>query len=38
MAMFFDDVPTWRYTASLSEWSERAREALADMASNGTQQ
>jgi tetratricopeptide (TPR) repeat protein len=34
MAMFFDDVPTWRYTASLSEWSERAREALADMASN----
>lgn len=34
MAMFFDDVPTWRYTASLSEWRERAREALADMASN----
>jgi tetratricopeptide (TPR) repeat protein len=38
MAMFFDDVPTWRYTASLSEWSERAREALADMASTSTQQ
>jgi tetratricopeptide (TPR) repeat protein len=34
MAMFFDDVPTWRYTAPLSAWSDKAREALAEMASN----
>jgi tetratricopeptide (TPR) repeat protein len=38
MAMFFDDVPTWRYTAFLAEQRERAREALADMASSSTQQ
>ena len=34
MAMFFDDVPTWRYTAALAAWSDRAREALAEMAQN----
>jgi len=31
MAMFFDDVPTWRYTASLSAWNDKARENLAKM-------
>ena len=29
MAMFFDDVPTWRYTASLNAWNDKARVALA---------
>lgn len=33
MAMFFDDVPTWRYMARLDEWRERARQLLSDMAS-----
>jgi hypothetical protein len=28
MAMFFDDVPTWRYTARLDEWRQRARQTL----------
>ena len=31
MAMFFDDVPTWRYTAWLDEWRERARQSLTEM-------
>lgn len=26
--MFFDDVPTWRYTASLNEWKKKATDAL----------
>ena len=26
--MFFDDVPTWRYTASLSEWKKKAVDSL----------
>ncbi len=26
--MFFDDVPTWRYTASLSEWKRKAADSL----------
>jgi tetratricopeptide (TPR) repeat protein len=33
MAMFFDDVPTWRYMARLEEWREKARQSLSDMAS-----
>ncbi len=35
--MFFDDVPTWRYTASLNEWKEKAGAAISNMtASNNT--
>jgi hypothetical protein len=26
--MFFDDVPTWRYTASLEEWRQKAADSL----------
>lgn len=26
--LFFDDVPTWRYTASLQEWHEKASQGL----------
>ena len=26
--MFFDDVPTWRYTASLEEWKQKAVDSL----------
>jgi len=33
MAMFFDDVPTWRYMSQLEQWRERARQSLSDMAS-----
>lgn len=33
MAMFFDDVPTWRYMARLEEWREKARQSLSEMAS-----
>ena len=33
MAMFFDDVPTWRYMAQLEQWREQARQSLSDMAS-----
>ena len=33
MAMFFDDVPTWRYMAQLDRWREQARQSLSDMAS-----
>lgn len=33
MAMFFDDVPTWRYMAQLDQWRERARQSLSEMAS-----
>lgn len=28
--MFFDDVPTWRYTATLKEWQSKANQALTD--------
>jgi len=31
MAMFFDDVPTWRYMASLATWREKARDVLTEM-------
>lgn len=31
MAMFFDDVPTWRYIASLETWREKARNVLTEM-------
>jgi tetratricopeptide (TPR) repeat protein len=34
MAMFFDDVPTWRYTAGLAEWRDKVRHALTEMAPN----
>ena len=34
MAMFFDDIPTWRYMASLATWSDNARDALSKMASD----
>jgi tetratricopeptide (TPR) repeat protein len=34
MAMFFDDLPTWRYMASLEEWTEKAQDALTKMGSN----
>jgi tetratricopeptide (TPR) repeat protein len=33
MAMFFDDLPTWRYMASLAEWTEKAQDALTKMGS-----
>jgi len=33
MAMFFDDVPTWRYMSQLEKWREQARLSLSDMAS-----
>ena len=26
--MFFDDVPTWRYTAALGEWKQKAADSL----------
>jgi tetratricopeptide (TPR) repeat protein len=26
--MFFDDVPTWRYTASLNQWKQKAVDSL----------
>lgn len=29
-ALFFDDVPTWRYTATLGDWQAKAHKALAD--------
>jgi len=32
MAMFFDDVPTWRYTAELPQWIARATKALIESA------
>jgi len=28
--LFFDDVPTWRYTASLNDWKSNAMEALSN--------
>ncbi|MDH5241259.1 MAG: tetratricopeptide repeat protein [Gammaproteobacteria bacterium] len=34
MAMFFDDIPTWRYMAPLATWSEKARGAVAGMSKN----
>jgi len=30
--LYFDDVPTWRYTADLQEWKERASERIAGLA------
>lgn len=32
--MFFDDVPTWRYTASLDDWKEKAGSAISNMAAS----
>jgi tetratricopeptide (TPR) repeat protein len=32
--MFFDDVPTWRYTASLDEWKQKASTAISDLSAN----
>ncbi len=32
--MFFDDVPTWRYTASLDEWKEKAGAAISNLSAN----
>ena len=32
--LFFDDVPTWRYTASLDDWKEKAGSAISNMAAN----
>ena len=29
--LFFDDVPTWRYTASLDDWKAKASEAISNM-------
>ena len=29
--LFFDDVPTWRYTASLGEWKKKAVDVLDDI-------
>jgi tetratricopeptide (TPR) repeat protein len=29
--MFFDDVPTWRYTESLGEWKRKADDVLDDL-------
>lgn len=34
MAMFFDDIPTWRYMASLAEWTDKAQNVLTRMGSN----
>ncbi len=30
--MFFDDVPTWRYTADLDSWKSRASDAMGQLA------
>lgn len=35
--MFFDDVPTWRYTSSLQEWKQKSTNALIARASNPNQ-
>ena len=32
--LFFDDVPTWRYTATLDEWKKKAGSAISDMAAS----
>lgn len=32
--LFFDDVPTWRYTASLDDWKQQATEALGNFAAS----
>jgi len=29
--LFLDDVPTWRYTASLDEWKDKAASAISDL-------
>jgi tetratricopeptide (TPR) repeat protein len=36
--MFFDDVPTWRYTASLNEWKEKAGDAISSMTASASNQ
>ena len=33
-ALFFDDVPTWRYTASLDEWKEKAASAISNLSAS----
>jgi tetratricopeptide (TPR) repeat protein len=35
--LFFDDVPTWRYTASLEDLRSRANDALTSVAANTTE-
>ena len=32
--LFFDDVPTWRYTASLQEWKDKASSAISNMSAS----
>jgi len=32
--LFFDDVPTWRYTASLDDWKEKAASAISNLSAN----
>ncbi|MDH4072644.1 MAG: tetratricopeptide repeat protein [Gammaproteobacteria bacterium] len=32
--MFFDDVPTWRYTASLDEWRAKAADAISNLSAS----
>jgi tetratricopeptide (TPR) repeat protein len=32
--LFFDDVPTWRYTASLQEWKEKASSAISNLSTS----
>ena len=32
--LFFDDVPTWRYTASLQEWKEKASSAISELSAS----
>jgi tetratricopeptide (TPR) repeat protein len=32
--LFFDDVPTWRYTASLDEWKEKASNAISNLSAS----
>jgi tetratricopeptide (TPR) repeat protein len=36
--MFFDDVPTWRYTALLNEWKEKAGTAISNMSASVSNQ
>jgi len=32
--LFFDDVPTWRYTASLKDWKEQATKAISNLSAS----
>jgi hypothetical protein len=34
MAMFFDDVPTWRYVALLPRWQDQARMSFNETVTN----